>query len=218
MPGNTAAVSKRMADDEFMAMLHGSEDDAPDEGAAPQQYAHAASGAVEALVEERERLEDLEEIQKAAQAAVAALGAQHPGAALLHVEIPQASFQAFECPEAEDASQNGRETDRAASLLGATAPDQAPPEHVPQLLTMGFDEGAARAAGRPEKANFELAPPGSDSEVPADTDGGIASPDQLDTKACEVCFSSGASTGHANPQPAHMIVTSCLRRPAASFV
>ena len=45
---NTAAVSKRVADDEFMAMLHGSdsEDDAPDVGAVVQQYAHAASGAV----------------------------------------------------------------------------------------------------------------------------------------------------------------------------
>ena len=43
-----AAVSKRMTDDEFMAMLHGSdsEDDAPDVGAVAQQYAHAASGAV----------------------------------------------------------------------------------------------------------------------------------------------------------------------------
>jgi hypothetical protein len=61
---------------------------------------------------------------------------------------------------------------------------------------------AARFEGRLEKANFELAPPGSDSEAPTDTDGGIASPDQLDTKACEVCYSSGASTGH--PQPAHM--------------
>jgi hypothetical protein len=53
---------------------------------------------------------------------------------------------------------------------------------------------AARFEGRPEKANFETSLSGSGSGVA----GSSASAGELDTKACAVCFSSGASSRHIN--------------------